>query len=530
LKNQSFLVFDSTTLANYKNWAQGVGTALTALGYTKTADTGQVIWANVVALPGSQAPIANGWNPVTWTGGTAYTGVAGGSTGTVTAAVRSGLTYACIVTTTQTLSATTATAIQNTNQSLVLSAVANASSGLTVYTGTITGGGANAFAGFVFVITGFASGNNNGTFICTASTTTTLTLSNSAGTAVTAAGTATSSSANEGFVASAAVAAWNSNALNGHSLVVSGFTGGNTANNGTFTVIASHGSNSLASAGGIFGVVNAGVTVAVAGATTTENTPPESDPIHWTNYNYEVWQFTDASASTNPFFFRFVYSRNSGSPVGANINYSAGTSTTGTGFVSGQTFTNAGAEFNIDSGAVNGQGSATYECNFSTPVSGSSLSMMMWRDAVFTLNTIPFTIILDRAKDNFGSELDAYVVCLTATSGAAAEQILYKPGTGGTKIPNSTTPWSRWSVPNFGSTAVGTNNNAPVLPVFPVGLGYLATPCLGAIVFKNGDCVEGSLIPVFMYGAAHVFLVGKGNYTTLDQGSASAAGVGIRWE
>jgi hypothetical protein len=72
-----------------------------------------------------------------------------------------------------------------------LSAVAASSGDTAVYTGTITGGGSNAFAGKTFVVAGFAAANNNGTFICTASSATTLTLENAGATAVTAAGTAT---------------------------------------------------------------------------------------------------------------------------------------------------------------------------------------------------------------------------------------------------------------------------------------------------------------------------------------------------
>jgi hypothetical protein len=49
-----------------------------------------------------------------------------------------------------------------------------------VYTGTITGGANNAFVGYTFIVSGFVAegGANNGTFVCTASTGTTLTLSN----------------------------------------------------------------------------------------------------------------------------------------------------------------------------------------------------------------------------------------------------------------------------------------------------------------------------------------------------------------
>jgi hypothetical protein len=77
---------------------------------------------------------------------------------------------------------------------LTLSAAAAASGGTTVYTGTITGGGTNAFAGVTFVVAGFTTAANNGTFLCTASSTTTLTLANTAGAAETHAGTATPNS------------------------------------------------------------------------------------------------------------------------------------------------------------------------------------------------------------------------------------------------------------------------------------------------------------------------------------------------
>ena len=74
---------------------------------------------------------------------------------------------------------------------LTLSAVAAASGGVAVYTGTITGGTSPAYVGQTFVITGFDLAVNNGTFVCTACSTTTLTLTNANAVADTHAGTAT---------------------------------------------------------------------------------------------------------------------------------------------------------------------------------------------------------------------------------------------------------------------------------------------------------------------------------------------------
>lgn len=64
--------------------------------------------------------------------------------------------------------------------------------GAGVYTGTITGGASNAFAGIPFTITGFTNAANNQTSIATASSATTLTLTNTATVSETHAGTATS--------------------------------------------------------------------------------------------------------------------------------------------------------------------------------------------------------------------------------------------------------------------------------------------------------------------------------------------------
>jgi hypothetical protein len=79
-----------------------------------------------------------------------------------------------------------------TTSSLILTAAGAASGGSTVYTGTFPNMGNNACIGLDFNIAGFTNAGNNGTgLVCTASTTTTLTLTNASGIAETHAGTAT---------------------------------------------------------------------------------------------------------------------------------------------------------------------------------------------------------------------------------------------------------------------------------------------------------------------------------------------------
>jgi hypothetical protein len=80
---------------------------------------------------------------------------------------------------------------------LTLSSAAAASGGTTVYSGTITGGTNNAFVGLTFTVAGFTNSVNNGTFLCTASTVSALTLVNASGAAETHAATATSAGLND---------------------------------------------------------------------------------------------------------------------------------------------------------------------------------------------------------------------------------------------------------------------------------------------------------------------------------------------
>ena len=81
--------------------------------------------------------------------------------------------------------------------SLTLTSVSNPSTtqGETTYTGTITGGGGNAYTKYKFTISGFTNAANNGTFTCISSSGTTLVLFNANAVAETHAGTAVAGSA-----------------------------------------------------------------------------------------------------------------------------------------------------------------------------------------------------------------------------------------------------------------------------------------------------------------------------------------------
>jgi hypothetical protein len=122
---------------------------------------------------------------------------------------------------------------------LTLSSVVAPVNGLTIYVGTITGGGSNALVGRTFVVSGFTNAGNNGTFRCVASTATTLTLVNLAGVAETNAGTATGPALMT-YTCNTSVGSQNA----GNIVQISGFT--NAGNNGNFIMVSQSGATFVA--------------------------------------------------------------------------------------------------------------------------------------------------------------------------------------------------------------------------------------------------------------------------------------------
>lgn len=292
---QSFLPYTNTTVAQYTAWSQGIGTALSTLGWTKVADTGGVTWANIISvayIPQNSCPLAgtltfNG----AWVAGTSYTG----GTQTLSTTQQSafnvvtngGLTWACISNTQANGSTgglvgplSGSTINQNISVTLTITAVANASGTTTVY--TVTGGSAtaNIYVGMAFTVSGCSNPANNGVFVCTTSNSTTITLANNIGVSTGTFGTAVSSSANFTWFAGGSVANWANNAEQGHTYTFAGFTGGAVGNNGTFVILASHNTINLNNGQAPLVFANAsGTTVTASNTTAIEATSPAGNSI-----------------------------------------------------------------------------------------------------------------------------------------------------------------------------------------------------------------------------------------------------------
>lgn len=219
---------DTVTIAGFTN--AGNNGTFTVIGSTATALT----LANPSAVAETDPAIAT-------VPATIYTGTITGGAGSAYAGgsiVIAGFTNA---TNNGTFPATasTATTITVANPAGISETHAGtATVPATVYTGTITGGAANAFLGDTVVTSGFVNAVNNGTFVALASSATTITVNNISGIAETDQGTATVSSASgSSTVYTGTITGGENNGFAGDSFTISGFT--NAGNNGTFTCTAS---------------------------------------------------------------------------------------------------------------------------------------------------------------------------------------------------------------------------------------------------------------------------------------------------
>lgn len=122
-----------------------------------------------------------------------------------------------------------------------LSAATAANNGTTAYT-TSSAPVAGSLVGQSFIVAGFTNATNNGTFLCTANTTTVVTLNNVAGVVETHAGTATSTPSVSTYTGT--FTGQTTGSLVGKTVVIAGFVT-NAVNNGDFIVVANSGTTTI---------------------------------------------------------------------------------------------------------------------------------------------------------------------------------------------------------------------------------------------------------------------------------------------
>jgi hypothetical protein len=451
--NVQYLPYDNTRQANFTAWGQGPGTALAAFGWTKdTTVNGTVNWGTIVN------------NPTT-------NGLVSSLPAQATTVFRGAFTPA-----------------------LNLTSVANAAGGSTVYTGTITGGGSNAFAGASFSVAGFTTGANNGTFTCTASTGSTLTLSNASGVSETHAATASPVYASGIDYVTSNGATWICN---------SSFTAGTTQVRPEFEL--------------------------------NDGTTPR-----WVLWAFEIWK----SAVTPTIFLKIEYSGITSVTSTPRIRISVGTSDdTNANVGSGSNQQSISADLApTNLGTRDGM---ILNCYFSGD-SGNRFAMLMWFGIdAFGGNGTGFFCV-ERSLANTG----AYY---TTPSGAVTPYwtVIYAGynqtqsiqsiinTTGSIWIKNtSDTSISTLGMdlngslnlaPNLGVGAGAGNASSPAFPIWPL-VGWVGNPLTAVMSFKvasstvGGDAPNAGTFTAVMYGTTRTYVGSRNNLAFGKFGSFTGAG------
>lgn len=525
---QTFNNFDCSTLAHFKNWAMAIGSALENLGWVQAADTSpaaQVDWANVVDVPANNVIRAANWSfDGDWTEGSPYTHGVDVVVYNPGSPPTGAVTYQCVLDNHGTLS----NCLRQTAQTLSITSVDAHTGGQTVYNGSITGGASNAYRDWWFTILDCDNPQNNGSFICTASDTGTLTLQNANGVAEPSPSmspTAVSSVNTVVYQYATTITGFQDADFEGQYFAFAGFA--NSGNNGSFECVWSgSGYQSVIVVNNASGVSEPSpsgtpsIICLTDPATSSAKTHPQ-----WAPYYYEIWQTNDSLNATSPIFLRLVYYtqnpvlNGTGSSATPAILFSVGTRIVN-GFISGNVLNAAASpvELLVQPGASAGA-SATYECDFSG--SAGDFSMHMWR-SVGANST--WTFVIDRGKNSGGTDIDTYFTVLSAQGSYAKYQQQIFKQSAGTRCPNAIDTF--WETIDGAQSSYQQNGLVPALPIFPL-IGYVGNPLFQAVAIPNGDVsVDGEQISVSVYGAPHTYMVSQNSTINANNNRCPA----ILWE
>jgi hypothetical protein len=292
---------------------------------------------------------------------------------------------------------------------------------------------------------------------------------------------------------------------------------------------------------------NTDITYVHVTATSSLTTNPATDTTNWQPFIYEIWKTGSSSNSTsNPIYVRIVYTVNgtslavAGGSTGPAIHLGIGSGIDSNGNLTGAINTAGVAPLTNGFVTVAATGTnSTGDMDFSGDL--DNIRWVTWRGLATA--GYQWVVCIDRAKTGSGADSDAfsYVGMLldnAPTFGSGTQRIfnsiLLKPTLGS---PINQTATGTAPMAGLVSNGLTTGNMTqfgatPPLPIFPL-IGYVSNPVLGLVGFSNGDVNDGQIMPVWMYGAAHNFLVSKAVPATAANnltGITNTVAPAIGWE
>lgn len=240
----------------------------------------------------------------------------------------------------------------------------------------------------------------------------------------------------------------------------------------------------------------------------------DTGQVNWTtvtapaagSFVYEIWQPADGGTT---FYFKIEYGSNSSTPKGPRMRVSIGTTTNGSGTLTG--IVTSLSEPTATTGA--GQGSSIFDCYFSGDT--DRLSMILWRSLGATGCTTLFFGV-ERTKNTDGTNSTDGVTLLwgcDTTINTGHQTLVFGVAAAGIVGGASNRGFAVISEANLGSD-LAFNNNVPMSPVFPL-YGKWGNPMTTFGVVPGGDVGEGCLFATSLYGATRTYVATANiNWTT----------------
>jgi hypothetical protein len=282
----------------------------------------------------------------------------------------------------------------------------------------------------------------------------------------------------------------------------------------------------LATTNNVDVVTSSGLTYVHITASSSLATAPAADTTNWMPFNFSIFKSNGPLSSTAPIYLKIAFIQN---PSVANtpcllLGIGKGVDSDGNLTQPMQLSNSTPVGWVRSSNTLSLSGS-TFNCNFSGDA--DNIRWILWQN-LGSSQTTPNLMSIDRAYTSAGTQSDAYWTAYYIYGSSSCQSALqFKNSLGGGNFFDG----SRWSGSlAFSSASISNMGAICATPVTPL-IGYQAAPTLGVMQFGINDVTDGSIQPVWMYGATHLYLVFRNVGNGFAPSGINATGVpAILWE
>lgn len=263
-------------------------------------------------------------------------------------------------------------------------------------------------------------------------------------------------------------------------------------------------------------VTSVGITYVCIATATGLTTAPASDTTHWQPFIYEIWKSNGSQSSTNPLYVRIVYTVDTTNATFApSIHLAIGSGIDSNGNITGGF---SGPTSPVNSAILNSAAGIVQTGNMMFSGDADNFRCILWQglQATPTHGGWNWLMMFDRAKTGSGADSDTYTYVgwvAPVQNGSSGQMfintaLVFKPSISPTVTLGGA--WVGLVYQGFIKTTLANFGATPALPIFPL-LGYVANPLMGIMGFQSVDVKDGQVVPVWIYGASHNYLVNSIN-------------------